>query len=531
MSVEDAEVLVVGGGLAGLSTAMFLAWQGVSVRLVERRAQALRHPRARAVNNRTMELYRRLDLGPAIHAERSHADEAGALLLRARSLAGEEIWRRDAVPPAGSAATSPCPWGSIDQDKLEILVRRRAEELGADIRFGTELRSPHSDGDGVRAVVTGPAGTSTVRARYLVVADGSRSAIRSSLGIAMDGPGVLGEVFTFVFEADLSEPLRGRRVVVAHLEEPKPGTVILPYDGQRKWVFSAPYTFETDGAPEHYPSAHCVELVRAAVGVPDLAVRLLPQLVDGTRMLTYQLGASVARRYRAGPMFLVGDAAHVLPPAGAFGASTGVQDAHNLAWKLAAVLRGEAGEALLDSYETERRLVARFTLDQALRQMEERTGRPAAGASAAPVDYHAVVLGYRYPVNGEPRGDTALSPDQLRGQPGTRAPHVAVVRDGAEISTIDLYGPGFTLVAGAAAEGWTAAARALRTGGRLAVYQVGVDIRDERGSFCAAHDLPDDGAILVRPDGFVAWRTDGTGGPSTAILRRAVARTLRHGQG
>ena len=508
-------VLVVGGGLAGLSTALFLAWHRVPVVLVERRAHALRHPRARAVNNRTMELYRRVGLGPAIQAARSHDDEAGALLVRAQTLAGPELWRREAAPPGRAEAASPCPWGSIDQDRLEDLVRQRAEQLGADVRFGTALRSVDLDADGVSAELAGTGGTTTLRARYLVAADGNRSGIRARLGIGMTGPGVLGEILTFVFEADLSEALRGRRVVVAHLEQPRPGTVILPYDGKRKWVFSTPYTPDVDGSPEDLAEPAGVELVRAAVGDADLPVKLLPQLADGTRVLAYQLGASVADRFRDGPVFLVGDAAHVLPPAGAFGASTGVQDAHNLAWKLAAVLRGDAGEALLDTYETERRHVATFTLEQALLQMRERTGRPVEGSHGDPVDYDAVVFGYRYPTNGcPPAGPAAITPQLLYGQPGTRAPHVPVVRDGAAISTIDLYGPEFVLVTGDAGNGWAAAAGELP----LRVVRIGAP------EFWTAHALPDDGALLVRPDGFVAWRGEGHTAPDE--VRAALARAL-----
>jgi 2-polyprenyl-6-methoxyphenol hydroxylase-like FAD-dependent oxidoreductase len=504
-------VLVVGGGLAGLSTAAFLAWHGVAVTLVERHTGALRHPRARAVNNRTMEVYRGIGLEPAVRAHKSHAADPGALLLRVDTLAGKEIWRREAVAPAGPGSASPCGWASIDQDELEEVLQRRASELGADIRFGTALRTLDVRDDGVTALVEDGTGRYEIAARYVVAADGHRSGIRRRLGIEPDGPGVLGETFTFLFVADLREALAGRTISVVHIEHPRPGTVLLPHDGDRQWVFSAPYEPDVDGPPEEFTEEYCAGLVRAAIGVPDLDVRVVPQMADGTTILTYQLGGRVAPRFREGPVFLVGDAAHQVPPTGAFGASTGVQDTHNLAWKLAMVLRGEAGPSLLDTYDTERRPVAWFTLEQALLQLRDRTGRDVLGSGAKPAEYDSVVFGYRYGP-GE-----ALPPEELRGQIGTRAPHLTVTRDGTELSTVDLYGPRFVLVT---TDGEVA--RPLEKEYPLDVYELGADIHAP--DYLAVHELPDGGAILVRPDGFVAWRGAASASDLRAVLDEALHR-------
>jgi putative polyketide hydroxylase len=523
MTPQSVPVLIVGGGLTGLSAAAFLAWHRVPVLLVERRSATLRHPRARAINPRTVELYRGIGLQQQILAKRSHVDGSAALLLRAANLAGQEIWRRPAEQPTGDGGASPCPWATIDQDVLEDLVHRHARRLGADVRYDTELVDLAVSADGVRARLRDAATSWTVHARYLVAADGGRGHLRSEFGIGTHGPGRLHDTFTFVFEADLGPALRGRQVSVAHLDQPVPGTVLLPHDGERRWVFSAPYDPATS-TPASLSEPECADLVRSAAGLPGLPVRLLEQFA-GTRVLTYRIGAQVADAFRHGPAFLAGDAAHLVPPAGAFGASTAVQDAHNLAWKLAAVLGGQAGEALLDTYDAERRPVAEFTLEQAMAQARLRSGEPGP-RSEPPVEYEAVVWGYRYAsaaVVGATTPAPALPPQQLRAQPGTRAPHVVVVRGNRTVSTLDLYRRRMTLLTGASGGSWRADGARLANEYPVRAYQIGTDLTDRRGDLAARYGLRGDAAVLVRPDGFVAWRSDGG---RTAPLARVLDRVL-----
>ena len=246
-------------------------------------------------------------------------------------------------------------------------------------------------------------------------------------------------------------------------------------NGQR-WVMNTPYWPDRGESPRSIGEEGCVARIRAAIGLPDLQVQLLPQLCDGTRVLGYEIGAAVAARFRSGRVFLAGDAAHVMPPTGAFGVQAlSIQDAHNLAWKLAAVLRGSAGPALLDSYQAERLPVARLTIGQALMHMRNRTGADVpVPEGTEPLDYDAVVFGYRYqsavicgdepqetgpgrvPRPSEPR---PLRPGELRGQPGSRAPHLETAAQ-AGGSVLNTYGPRHVLVAGPDAEGWAAAAQA-----------------------------------------------------------------------
>ncbi|MFA1548302.1 FAD-dependent monooxygenase [Actinomadura chokoriensis] len=509
---ETVPVLVVGGGLTGLSAAVFLRRLGVPVTVVERHRGILVHPRARTVNPRTQELFRQAGLAADVLDRRNV--NTGELMITAETLAGPERSRLGGEPAEDPAEFSPCPWVPIDQDRLEALLRKHAAELGARLCFGTALKSFEQDADGVRAVVVdldadtgnGAGAERTISAEYLIAADGADSPVRERLGIAGEGPGVLGDTVTLAFEADLSRHVGDRRIAVCHVDRPVPGTVIVPHDGADRWVFSVPVT--------RVDAAEAADMIRKAVGDPGLEPRIVPQLQDGTRLLRYRIGAVVAERFRAGRVFLAGDAVHAMPPVGALGSGTGIQDVHNLAWKLAAVLNGHAGPGILDGYEAERRPVAAFTMRQALLQMRDRTGRNVLGTDEEAVPYYAIVFGYRYgnggdPDGGDPAGPEAFPPERLTGQVGTRAPHAWIRRDDQRISTLDLYRDRPVLVAGPEGGMWSTSARtaADRLGVPLDVHRFGDGLHDPGDVWGDGHRMPPNGAVLVRPDGFVSWRS------------------------
>ncbi|MFA1538363.1 FAD-dependent monooxygenase [Actinomadura monticuli] len=498
---ETVPVLVVGGGLTGLSAAVFLRRLGVHVTVVERHRGILVHPRARTVNPRTQELFRQAGLAEDVLDRRNV--NTGELMITAETLAGPERSRLGGEPAEDPAEFSPCPWVPVDQDRLEALLRKQAAGLGARLCFATELTSFEQDADGVRAVVADrdTGAERTIAARYMIAADGADSPVRERLGIPGEGPGLLGDTVTLAFEADLSRHVRDRRIAVCHVDRPVPGTVIVPHDGADRWVFSVPVT--------RVDATEAADMIRKAVGDPDLRPRIVPQLRDGTRLLRYRIGAVIADRFRDGRVFLAGDAAHAMPPVGALGSGTGIQDVHNLAWKLAAVLDGHAGEGILDGYEAERRPVASFTMRQALLQMRDRTGRNVLDTDETAAPYYAVVFGYRYGAGGE--GPEAFPPEELTAQVGTRAPHAWIYRAGRRISTLDLYRDRPVLVAGPEGGRWTAGARtaADRLGVPLDVHQYGDDLDDPGDVWEGRHGMPPNGAVLVRPDGFVAWRSPG----------------------
>ena len=513
---ETADVLIVGGGLAGLSTALFLSWHGVRPLLVERHADLLIHPRARGFTQRTMELFRQVGLETDIRKSGfATGDDFRWVAVRAETLAGDyELVEEEADEDMGNL--SPAPFAPIDQDTLEIILRRKAEELGADVRFSTELISFEQTETGVTGLLkdrqTGA--ERTVRAGYLVAADGWDSPVRQRLGIGLDGPGPFFQVLTALIDADLRPALRGRPVSIAYLQQPRPGTILMSHDqeGQR-WVFGTGYAPQYGESLADYPEERIIALVREAAGLPDVAVSLRPQ-IPGTalKVLGFAIGAQVAQRYREGRVFLVGDAAHLVPPTGGLGANTGIQDAHNLAWKLATVIQGKAGPALLDTYHDERRPVGLLTMEQALARWGSRVGEGAEGAAAPLLDYAAVAFGYRYRseavIGAAEDGRAALPATELTGQPGTRAPHVWLSRDGERLSTVDLFGCRFVLLIGKDGGAWVDAARSI-TDTVVDSYRIGDDgeLADVDRRWAEAYGVTDGGAVLVRPDGFVAWHS------------------------
>jgi len=251
-----------------------------------------------------------------------------------------------------------------------------------------------------------------------------------------------------------------------------------------------------------------IEFVRSAVGVPDLPVR-----IDG--VARWRATSDVARQFAQGRIFLAGDAAHLMPPNGGFGGNTGIHDAHNLAWKLAYVLNGLAGPGLLESYDLERRPIAKFTVEQAYTRYVTRTAPYLGATDFQPLaDDFNIELGHIYhsPAIVSEDDDSAIhaDPHETYGRPGTRAPHIWLNRSGRQLSTLDLFGDAFVLLAAPRGDGWRYAANAATRrfpGLPISVHIVGGgDVQDPERAFARAYGLSEDGAALVRPDGFLAWR-------------------------
>ncbi|MDQ0935927.1 FAD-dependent oxidoreductase [Streptomyces turgidiscabies] len=537
-------VLIVGGSLVGLSTSLFLGRLGVPHTLVERHSGTSVHPRGRGNNVRTMELFRVAGVERRIEEAASVlADNHG--ILQTPSLVGDvgEWLFKEIDPGGGLARFSPSGWCLCSQNDLEPVLLESARAQGGDLRFSTELMSFEQDSEGVTARVksreTGE--HTTIRADYLVAADGPRSPVREQLGIGQSGPGDLFHNVSITFTSrGLADVVGDRRFIVCYLTSPDADGALLPVDNRERWVFHAPWHPEHGETLEEFTDERCREHIRRAVGVPDLDVEI-------TGRAPWHAAERVAERYADRRVFLAGDSAHEMSPTGAFGSNTGIQDAHNLAWKLAAVLGGWAGPGLLASYDLERRPVAEATSARASSRSVEHshpgyTPAPGAGGPGGRKGgILNVALGYRYPRGAVLGADAAVPvvPEGVRltGEPGSRAPHLWLNRAGTRISTLDLYEGSLVLLSSAGAScAWhdaaTKVARQLSV--PLDSYRIGSGPDAELSSasdqeWADVHGVSVDGAVLVRPDGFVAWRSEGPADDPGAAFREALAVLLDRG--
>ena len=529
MSSQDVPVLIVGGSLVGLSSAIFLAWHGISTLNVERHRGTAVHPRAGHFQLRTLELFRSVGLEETIRRKSEEQYDPNVGIAAVESLAGPEIATYIANLNSGVEDVSPSVRFFMTQQALEPILRTRAEQLGAELQYGTELISFEQDADGVSALVrdVDSGAERTVRAGYMIAADGNRSPIRERLGIGMRGRGLISHSITIYFRADATPLLRGRNLGVIYVFNPVlRGFFRLEKSGRSG--FLAVNTVGDTSRPEATRVAdditeeRCIALVRAALGVPDIPVH-----VDD--VATWRAVADNAERYRDGRVFLAGDAAHTMPPNGGFGGNTGVQDAHNLAWKIAMVINGAAGSGLLETYDAERQPLGKLTVEQAYTRYVRRTAPYLGTEDIQPVvDEWRMEIGHKYhssAVLSEKDDDGALheDPRESRGRPGTRAPHLFLERAGQRLSTLDLFGKHFVLLAGADASAWRDAAGAAAgqiKGLTVDSYVIGSggDLTEPgggSGAFADRYGISPSGAVLVRPDGFVAWRTKEM--PSAAV--------------
>ncbi|GHE97833.1 FAD-dependent oxidoreductase [Streptomyces griseoluteus] len=522
---EMVPVLIVGGSLVGLSASVFLGRLGVSHMVAERRAATSEHPRGRGNNMRTMELFRTAGLEPDIRKAAANLSGNHGIMQTDKLSGGQSRWLSARLtggkpPEKDVCSTLRC---ACSQNDLEPVLLDHARRLGGDVRFGTELVSFTEDRDGVTCELRERESgrTYTMRTAYLLAADGPRSPVRERLGIGQSGGGDLFHNVSVTFRSKLLSGVVGdQRFLVCYLNGTEGDGVLLPVDNEEKWVFHIPWFPERGQTLEHFTDTRIADHIRAAAGVRDLDVEV-------TGRAPWHAADRVADRYRQGRVFLVGDSAHEMPPTGAFGSNTGIQDAHNLAWKLTAVLHGWGGEGLLDTYENERRPVALATIARAIEQAarEEHPGYAAAQGANQSTDLMTVALGYRYLSTAVSGADTEAPtiPETLRLQadPGTRAPHMTVVHNGDTKSTIDLYERSFVLLCGLADGPWPSAAHAAaaKLGVPLVPYRAGagpdfdldtspaLDAGAE--DWAATHGVTPQGAVLVRPDGMVAWRAGG----------------------
>jgi len=525
MSTFDIEtpVLIVGGSLVGMSTALLLAHHGVQALMVESHRGTAIHPRAALINQRTMEIFRTVGVEQIVMQKSGEQFDQDGAVMSVETLAGKEIAYFIPNLNEGVRDISPTVRVFITQSLLEPLLKSRAQELGANLRFGTEMISFQQDADGVTAVIRDrdSGKLSTVRARYMVAADGSKSKVREALGIALRGRGVFSNSATIYFRADVTPLLRGRNLSIIMVVNP----TLRGFFRIEKPYRSGFLAVNTLGDPERpdtdvtkdLTEERSRELVQAALGTKEVPVKI-------ENVMHWQSTADVADHFQDGRVFLAGDSAHVMPPYGGFGGNTGIADAHNLAWKLALVVQGKAGPELLSSYEAERRPAAAFTVEQAYTRYVLRSAQylGTSGTQKQESDLN-IELGYCYrseAVISECECPPHENPRDSKGRPGTRAPHLEVEVGGSKISTLDLFGRNFVVLTGDQGQVWRE-----RTESAARELEMQLDFHLIDGDeFPTAYGITSAGAVLVRPDGFVAWRSKSA---DLSAQNEALSRALR----
>ncbi|MGK4579286.1 FAD-dependent monooxygenase [Kitasatospora sp. HPMI-4] len=520
--MSHTSVLVVGGGPVGLALSCLLSGQGVDHVLIESHPATSRHPKARGISARSMEIFRRVGLEKAVRAAGLPAEQV--YFYRGRDLVDPDYIRTGlAHEPGEGPEHTPSPGLICSQDILEPLLLRRAEELAdSPVRFGTRLVSFADDGLGVQAVIEEQATGRRYRLRadWLVGCDGAASTVRAGAGIEMEGPTGLGRYLSIRFEAPLGQVVADRVSASYFLTVPGRGG-FMAVDNDRHWIYQHPLGTDAGAAADPTDHGLLAGLIRTAAGIPDLDVTVRDTM-------TWRMDAQLANSYRHSRVLLAGDAAHVIPPTGGHGMNTGIGDADNLAWKLAAVTAGYAGEALLDTYETERRPVARQIIDISTANAANRAGYRIDDELLLTAAYRsaAVIPDPEHADHPSPLDTSGYRPGC---RPGERVPHVRLTAGPADVtSTLDLVGPGFTLLTTDDAPQWQVQAEAVRQAGiplTFRAVRIATQREAEPGQWArligAAHA---DTALLLRPDGHIAWR--GTCPTDLSALPTLVRRVL-----
>ena len=583
MRTIETPILICGGGGSGLCLSTFLSAHGVSSMLVERHPGTSHLPKAHYLNQRTMEIFREFGIADVIYERGTPMANMGCVAWLT-SLGGDgpidrkTICKLDAFGGGSTQAVyqadSPTPSGNLPLIRLEPILREFAERSPlAQVKFSHELLSFEQDEHGVTSIVQdlGSGEQLKVRSQYLVGADRGRT-IGPALGIELQGPTNLIDMVATHMTADFSKVIDDDTPLIRWFINPEGGggwnsgamVAMGPKHWDRhseEWVFH--FAFRP-GDPE-FDENHIAPRIRALLKLPDLQITV-------HKVSHWIVESVLANKYRSGRCVVIGDAAHRHPPTTGLGLNSGIQDAHNLAWKLAALVQGKAGDALLDTYEAERRPVAArntkwalFTFmnhfvtdagfglvpgappevnaaafrtlladtyegDWARARMNEVVGTQRMEFQA-----HDLELGFSYASSAVIDDGTAAPPRAPMGdvyipttRPGHRLPHAWVQVGGQKVSTLDLCGRGhFVLLVGSPAGPWQTAGQSVAESLGIALKVVALDAAaDIDGTWSRLRGISDEGAILVRPDGHVAWRSARRPEDPAATLKKTLRAIL-----
>jgi 2,4-dichlorophenol 6-monooxygenase len=582
MADITTDILIIGTGPAGSSTAALLSSYGVENMVINRYRWLANTPRAHITNQRTMEVLR--DLGREVEDEAymfaTEQDLMGENVF-CTSLAGEEIgrlktWGKHPLSRAAHQLASPSHMNDLPQTFMEPLLFKTACSRGTQARMSTEYLSHVQDADGVTTTcldrLTGK--ELTIRSKYLVGADGGNSKVAEHAGLTFEGKMGVGGSMNILFKADLSKYVAHRPSVLYWVLQPGSNVggigmglvrMVRPWN---EWLVV--WGYDINGPEPKVDAAFATKVVRDLVGDDNLPV-------DITSVSTWTVNNMYATRASKGRVFCMGDATHRHPPSNGLGSNTSIQDGFNLAWKLAMVVKGQAGPKLLESYDAERVPIAKQIVTRANQSIEEfgpifkalglldsidpvkmqqnmdarcndtseaerqrEEIRKAIAFKVYEFDAHGVEMNQRYKsgavvTDGQP--EPAFDRDRelhyhATTWPGARVPHAWVFSDsGEKVSTLDLTGKGrFTILTGIGGQGWIDAAKTVgrELGIAIACHTIGPrqHWQDFTGDWARAREVSDSGAILVRPDQHVAWRAEAKVADPAAELRRVLKTIL-----
>ncbi len=578
----ETDVLIVGSGPAGSASALALSTYGVRNVLVTKYRWLANTPRAHITNQRTFEVLRDLGVEAEAKALAVPQDWMGDTVF-CTSLAGDELgrirtWGTHPARRADYTLASPCEMGDLPQTLLEPILLGNAAARGTRVRFDTEYLSLTHDADGVTALVRDrlDGREYPIRAKYLIGADGGRSQVAEDIGLPMEGQMGKGGSMNIVFEADLSRYVAHRPSVLYWVLQPGSNIggigmglvrMVRPWN---EWLIV--WGYDINGPEPALTDAEAIQIARNLIGNQEVPIR-----IKSTSLWT--VNHLYATRYSEGRVFCMGDAVHRHPPSNGLGSNTSIQDAYNLAWKLALVVQGKAGPALLDSYDKERAPIGRQIVTRANKSIEEfgpifealglletqdadrmranMEARKAATPEAAEqreklrravafkkyeFNAHGVEMNQRYASSavvpdGTPVPEWVRDPELYYHPttwPGARLPHVWLQRDGKPVSTLDMAGHGrFTALTGIGGEAWAAAARsaAERYGIPVEAHVIGPgqELTDLYGEWAETREVGEAGCVLVRPDQHVAWRAQDAADAEARLLD-VLGRVLGRGE-
>ena len=582
MADITTDILIIGTGPAGSATAALLSSYGIENMVINRYRWLASTPRAHITNQRTMEVLR--DLGRDVEEDgytRATEQDLMGENVFCTAIDGEEIgrmksWGTHPLSRAEHLLSSPCHMNDLPQTFMEPLLFTTACSRGTQARMSTEYLSHEQDDDGVTTTCLDRLTNKqfTVRSKYLVGADGGNSKVAEHAGLTFEGKmGVAGSM-NILFQADLSRYVAHRPSVLYWVLQPGADVggigmglvrMVRPWN---EWLIV--WGYDINQPAPSVDEAHAKKVVRDLVGVPDLEMTI-------KSVSTWTVNNMYATTLSNGRVFCMGDAIHRHPPSNGLGSNTSIQDAFNLAWKLAFVVKGKAGERLLDSYQAERAPVAKQIVTRANKSIEEfgpifkalglldsidpvkmqqnmdarcndttaaeeqrAAIRKAIADKVYEFDCHGVEMNQRYRsdavlTDGQPEPAFTKDPElhfQQTSWPGARLPHAWVFSaTGEKISTLDLAGHGrFTVLTGIGGQGWVGAATDLgkALGIEIAVHVIGPrqEWQDFTGDWANIREIRDSGMLLVRPDHHVAWRQESMIADPAAELRRALSTVL-----